>query len=266
MSNSIDRDGGIGVRGHGSGAPIPLTTSQKSRLRRAFRDAYLIQDEAQRNHAITAVYFKFEDLYGISRDAVREIVEKVKREHRCEMHVPKPAAKPARAESGLTRWPWDPAFKPRRVPVQPPKQHQQRKSKQKINAVVAEQGKKMKKSSGGGPQRKKARFAICQECYREVLLVENGTVYEHWTVSGSRCPGTGLSPYKGPPQDECAVCGLIKPLRKTDGRVASHQAKGRTCEGSGKAPGRGRSTKYMKGTGASAVFSGGAPGLGKSRR
>ena len=67
------------MQAHRRGEPTPLTTSQKSRVRREFRDAYLIEDEAQRNHAITTVYFKFEELFGISRDQIREIVTKVKR-------------------------------------------------------------------------------------------------------------------------------------------------------------------------------------------
>jgi len=261
VSNPIDRDRGTDLPAHGSGASIRLTTSQKSRLRREFRDAYLIQDEAKRHDAITAVYIKFEDLYGISREAIRETVERVKREHRWVMHVPKAGAKPSRpktgtatpSSTGLTHWPWHSASRPRHAPEQP-KQAKQGSAKKK------------KKPSGGGQQHKKARFAICQKCYGDVLLLDDGTVYEHWTVSGPRCPGTGLSPYQGPPRDKCAVCGLIKPLRKTDGRVASHRANGQKCEGSGKAPDRGRSTKYMKGTGASAVFSGGAPSLGKSGR
>jgi hypothetical protein len=35
--------------------------------------------EAERHPAITTVYFKFEDLYGISRGQICEIVQKVKR-------------------------------------------------------------------------------------------------------------------------------------------------------------------------------------------
>jgi hypothetical protein len=101
------------VQAHGPGDPTPLTTSHKSRVRREFRDAYLIENEAQRNHAITTVYFKFEAMYGISRDQIRDIVEKVKREHRSEMHVPE--ARGARRRSKrepMTRWPWDPKFQP----------------------------------------------------------------------------------------------------------------------------------------------------------
>lgn len=55
-----------------------LSVQQKSIIRRAFRQAYLIQDEARRNHAITGVYIKFAEMYGISRDEVRAIVQKVK--------------------------------------------------------------------------------------------------------------------------------------------------------------------------------------------
>ena len=80
MSEPIHRDGEIDVQAHRPGEPTPLTTSQKSRVRREFRDAHLIEDEAQRNHAITTVYFKFEELFGISRDQIREMVMKVKRE------------------------------------------------------------------------------------------------------------------------------------------------------------------------------------------
>lgn len=65
-----------------------LSVRQKSIIRREFREAHLIQDEAKRNHAITGVDLKFSDLYGISRDEVRDIVQKVKKEHRSTTHIP----------------------------------------------------------------------------------------------------------------------------------------------------------------------------------
>jgi hypothetical protein len=116
MRKPINRDGELDVRVEGPGEPTPLTTSQKSRVRREFRAAYLIENEAQRNQAITNVYFKFEEMYGISRDQIREIVKKVKREHRSDMHGPRPPKAmgplPKPKRQPMTCWPWDPRFQP----------------------------------------------------------------------------------------------------------------------------------------------------------
>jgi hypothetical protein len=104
------------VRAHGPAKPPTLTTSQKSRVRREFRAAYLIQNETQRNHAITSVYFKFEQMYGISRDQVREIVQKVKDEHRSDIHGPNATRiQPKTNRQPMTCWPWDPRFQPQQV-------------------------------------------------------------------------------------------------------------------------------------------------------
>lgn len=48
MSGPIHQHGGIEMRDHRAGEPTPLTTSQKSRLRREFRAAYLIDNETPR--------------------------------------------------------------------------------------------------------------------------------------------------------------------------------------------------------------------------
>ena len=62
------------------------------------------------------MYFKFEEMYGISRDQIREIVQKVKREHCRDMHAPKapkaPQAQPKPKRKPMTCWPWDPRFQP----------------------------------------------------------------------------------------------------------------------------------------------------------
>ena len=65
-----------------------LNSQQKSRIRNEFRKAYLIQDETRRNHAITGVYLRYEEMYAISRDQVRAIVQKVKDESRSSRHIP----------------------------------------------------------------------------------------------------------------------------------------------------------------------------------
>jgi hypothetical protein len=85
-------------------------------VRREFRAVYLIEDEAQRDHAITDMYLKFEALYGVSRTQIRDIVKKVKSEHRSEIHRPKPpkatGAQPKPKRHPMTCWPWHPRFQP----------------------------------------------------------------------------------------------------------------------------------------------------------
>lgn len=114
--------------------------------------------------------------------------------------------------------------------------------------------------------RKRAVFAICSVCHASVLVVLEGwVVYDHWLPDHSKCSGSGIEPYDGPPSDYCAACGAFRPIRQTDGRIAFHRVGRNRCDGSGKAPGHGRSTAYMKGTGVSVVVQGGSPGLGKRR-
>jgi hypothetical protein len=131
----------------------------------------------------------------------------------------------------------------------------------------ADKGKKKPaatKTKSTAKKKRRVRFAICSVCHASVLLLEGGVAYEHWQTPRLRCPGSGSAPFNGPPSDTCAVCGGFRPVRQ-DGRIASHQASGKRCAGSGKSPAHGRATPYMQGLGVSVVVQAGSPGLGKRR-
>jgi hypothetical protein len=124
--------------------------------------------------------------------------------------------------------------------------------------------KQITKAKGGLKKKRRAQLAVCSVCHASVLLLESGSVYDHWSVSRQLCPGSGGAPFSGPPSDICAVCGGFRQLRQ-DGRIASHRARGTRCGGSGKSPVHGRAAPYMQGLGVSVVVQAGSPGLGKRR-
>lgn len=58
-----------------------LTSAQKNRLRRAFREAFGELDQAR---AINAMYAKYLDLYGVSLNTLQAIIEEDQRGHEAE--------------------------------------------------------------------------------------------------------------------------------------------------------------------------------------
>jgi hypothetical protein len=76
-----------------------LTAGQRATFRRAYRDAYAESDNYAR---LDALYTKYEDLYGVSRDALLEIVtedHRRNREHYLALHAVRGLAKKQRRKA-----------------------------------------------------------------------------------------------------------------------------------------------------------------------
>jgi hypothetical protein len=120
------------------------------------------------------------------------------------------------------------------------------------------------KNSGRGKGRQ-PDYGFCSVCQKTVLIVEStGKVSDHQSPLGAKCAGSGGDRFSGKPE-LCSVCGAVKEVRDSDGRIVSHKVGGERCAGSGRSPAGGRTSGRMNGLGVSTVVRGGSPGLGRHR-
>jgi hypothetical protein len=123
----------------------------------------------------------------------------------------------------------------------------------------------VKKSAGTGKKKRQPDYGFCSVCQKTVLISDaTGKVSDHQLPRREKCPGSGGDRFRGKPET-CAVCGAVKAIRDSDGRIVSHKAGGQRCDGSGRSPAGGRTSGRMNALGVSTVVRAGSPGLGKRR-
>lgn len=228
-----------------------LTTQQKSRLRRAFRETFDAEDHGQ---AVKGLYERFSELYGVSADALRAIVaEDLKRKpHEYSELRRKLAVRQATKRGQETL---------HRAAAGPQNQQSARPKAEREKPTPAE---------------KATLHAKCPSCGNKVRLESNGKLAKH-RAYGAVCGARTADPkawrqqkrnkksYGGEQRSKatCAVCMKKLGVRQTDGRMLAHNHKGQRCNGSGRSPFEGRGGKFMKGLEIRTVVSGGLPGLGR---
>jgi hypothetical protein len=217
-----------------------LTTQQKSRLRRAYREAF---DASDRMKAVAALYEKFTELYGLTVDEIWDFLspERPKEE---ESEQPRNVVSTKRPTEGD-------------LPPIPESPQQQLGLTKK--------------------QRKETVWLVCESCGHRVAGRYSGVVVRH-KFEGRRCPGivgrvdddddenpASVHTQSRRETGTCRVCKKKFRRRQTDGRMVSHTVlNGQRCKGSGRTPREGRDVKDMN-FGPIRVVRGGLPGLGHRR-
>jgi hypothetical protein len=209
-----------------------ITTQQKSRLRRAYRETLTAADE---RGALAAFYERFTALYGITAGELWDFLsdERTKRE-----------TQPTHKVAAAT-----PAKKPRSASTSRPQRHQKRHPPVRLS----------KKSTLWSSFQPPSGMAACPVCG---TYIGPGALDRHKSPSRQWCDGVTPLPSRREKRT-CRICKQRRGVRQTDGRMVSHKAKdGTKCGGSGRTPLEGRGSSYMT-TVPVNVVGGGLPGLGR---
>jgi len=258
---------------------VNLTTQQKSRFRRAYRDTFGADNHGD---AVKQLYSKYAELYGVSVDSLRAIVAgelKKKPEEYAALRSalaarqsdkPRPQAQQLPAKSKKF-YPSKNVFETFREPDRKYHGDGLRKRRLKHERKLIAEGIELQR-----PVRQIApRHVVSRKCPRcggKFTVEWNGQLAKHRS-HGAVCSGKAKSKRtngRGGTKDQqkatCVVCRKKLGVRQSDGRMLSHAGtEGVKCSSSGRSPFEGRGSRYMKGLAATAVVSGGLPGLGKRR-
>jgi hypothetical protein len=212
---------------------VDLTTQQKSRFRRAYRETY--ESTANHGQAVQAVYDRFSDLYGVNVDVLRGIVAEDVKKH------PEEYSQRRKGVAG--------------------RQAPRAALKRKGNAPHPEKVEPKKVAGTRSTiQLGYGKPAKCADC-GQVMVNGGKKLVKHKLPDGRRCRGRTALPMRE--YATCPVCLRRRGIRSRDGRMMSHKSKaGKTCDGTGSSPIEGRKGWHMNAAPAQ-VVRGGLPGLGK---
>lgn len=216
---------------------VDLTTQQKSRLRRAYRDAFEAESYGQ---AMVALYEQFTELYGMTVDEIWDFLADERAKRDMQSVVAAAAAKRAREGAGKSA-----------API-------------KIIRYEPPAGVRTQQSVDTSTRKPVEIKRTCEVCGKRVGASGSRGVAKHKRKNGNWCSGTqALNETSRRSKKLCEVCGRKHGVRRADGRLVWHKGTdGKACMGSGRAPWEGRGGKHMK-LAPPRVVGGGLPGLGR---
>ena len=216
---------------------MELTTQQKSRLRKAYRDAFEAESYGK---AMVALYERFTELYGMTVDEIWAFLADEREKRDMQSVVAAAVAKKA-SEGGVKAAPTI-----------------------KIIRYEPPEGVRTQQSDDTSARKPVEIKRTCEVCGNRVGASGSRGVAKHKRKNGNWCSGTqGLNEKSRRTKKLCEVCGKKHGVRRADGRLVWHIGlDGKDCRGSGRASWEGRRGKHMKLAPPRAV-GGGLPGLGR---
>jgi rubrerythrin len=147
---------------------VELTTQQKSRFRRAYRETLVAESHSD---AIKAMYARFSELYGVSLDALQALVTaEWKRDPQQYNRLQSQLAARRAAAQGEEKL---------RRPASALSSPETKAEKSKKNKTSKSKNKqKQPKSKRGRPQASGRKW-ICPVCRRSVAVADNGCIKGH---------------------------------------------------------------------------------------